>query len=204
MNFIAVASLIAALQAGSAAASVQASQQKVRSALNAWFKAQGPARAKARERARAAVGQLIDFDALSRATLGKKWDELKPADRKRYTDALRGAMEANYLAKMRQGTSSDVEKVQSEVLGEEPQDGHMLVKTRVKSGADTAAIDYVMEKRPSGFRAVDVITEGVSLAETYRDQVARLWPKKGFEGVIDALQKKRKAIEADEEKSAAR
>jgi phospholipid transport system substrate-binding protein len=161
-----------------------------------------PVFARAREQARKAVSELIDFDALAKATLGKKWDETKPADRARYTASLKGAMEANYLAKMRQGKSSDVEKIRSEVTGEDVQGGNTIVHTRVRSGEDTATIDYVMEKRSNGWRAVDVITEGVSLAETYREQVAKILAKKSLSDVIAALDRKRKALEADESKPA--
>jgi len=198
---MAILILLAALQAGSASASVHAAQERVRSALNTWFKAEGPARAKAKEKARGAVSDLIDFDALAKSTLGKKWDELKPAERKRYTEALRGAMEANYLSKMRQGKSTDVEKVKSEVLGEDQKDGATLVHTKVHSGEDTAAIDYLMEKRPKGWRAVDVITEGVSLADNYREQVRKIMAKKNFDAVVTALEKKRKALEAEEDQT---
>ena len=198
-----VAILLAALQAGSASAAVQTAQDRVRKDLNAWFKSEGPARAKAREKARAAVGELIDFDALAKSTLGSKWNGLSTKDRARYTAALRGAMEANYLAKMRQGKTSDVDQVKSEVLSEESKGGQTLVKTRVTSGADSAAIDYQMERGKKGWRAVDVVTEGVSLAETYRDQVSRLVAKKNFDAVVSALEKKRKALEAGEDKPAA-
>jgi len=192
-----LALLLAVVQAGSASQAVERAQERVRKDLNAWFKAEGPAKKKAREQARAAVGDLIDFDALARSTLGKKWDELSPKDRARYVDALRGAMEANYLSKMRQGRTQDVDKVKSQVLGEEKQGDNTLVKTRVVSGDDTASIDYLMARDRKGWRAVDVLTEGVSLAETYRDQVSRLMAKKNFEAVISALDKKRKALEAE-------
>jgi ABC-type transporter MlaC component len=59
-----------------------------------------------------------------------------------------------------------------------------------------------MEKGPRGWRAVDVITEGVSLAETYREQVAKLLQKKTLNDVIATLDKKRKALEADDDKPA--
>lgn len=203
MPTFAAALLLAALQAGSAASAVAAAQARVRNDLNSWFKSEGAARKKAREKARAAVGELIDFETLARATLGSEWEKVKPAERSRYEAALRGAMEANYLLKMRQGKTSDVDKVRSEVLGEEKQGNHTLVKTRVRSGEDTAAIDYLMEHEKKGWRAVDVITEGVSLADTYREQVARLLPKKGFDGVVEALEKKRKAIEAEEDSASA-
>jgi phospholipid transport system substrate-binding protein len=192
-----LALVLAVVQAGSASQAVERAQERVRKDLNVWFKAEGPAKQKAREQARAAVGELIDFDQLARATLGKKWNDLSAKDRARYTEALRGAMEANYLSKMRQGKTQDVDKVKSQVVGEEKQGDKTLVKTKVTSGEDTAAIDYVMARDRRGWRAVDVLTEGVSLAETYRDQVSRLMAKKNFEAVITALDKKRKALEAE-------
>jgi phospholipid transport system substrate-binding protein len=202
MTSIAVALIVAAIQPGSASAAVHATQEKVRTSLNTWIKSEGAARAKAREQARKSVAELIDFETLARSTLDKKWDEFKPADRSRYTAALKGAMEANYLSKMRQGKSTDVDRIKSEVTGEEQQGNNTLVHTKVRSGEDTAAIDYVMEKGPKGWRAVDVITEGVSLAETYREQVAKLLQKKTLNDVIATLDKKRKALEADDDKPA--
>jgi ABC-type transporter MlaC component len=192
-----LAFILAVVQPGSARAAVQKTTEQVRAAMDRYVKAQGPSRAKARDEARAAVGQLIDFDALARSTLGRKWDDLKPAERKRYVDALRGAMEANYLVKMGQAKAEDVVRVKTDIVAEEKQGERTLVKTTVKSGQDSAAIDYVMEKAPKGWRAVDVITEGVSLAETYREQVGKLLPKKGIDGVISALEKKRKALESE-------
>ena len=45
-----------------------------------------------------------------------------------------------------------------------------------------------------------MITEGVSLADTYREQVGRLLQKKTLNDVIAALDKKRKSLEADQDK----
>ena len=198
---IAVALILAAAQPGSASAAVQKTTDQVRAAMQRYVNTEGPGRTKAREDARAAVGQLIDFEALARSTLGRKWSELKPAEQKRYIEALRGAMEANYLVKMGKAKNEDVAKARSEIAGEEKKDGKTVVKTKVKAGEDTASIDYVMEKTRGGWRAVDIVTEDVSLAETYREQVARLLPKKGIEGVIAALEKKRKALETELEAS---
>ena len=124
------------------------------------------------------------------------------SDRSRYTAALKGAMEANYLAKMRQGKKTDIGRIRTEITGEEQQGTHTVVHTKIDSGGETAAIDYVMERRPKGWRAVDVITEGVSLAETYREQVAKILAKKSLNDVIAALDRKRKTLEADENKPA--
>jgi phospholipid transport system substrate-binding protein len=182
---------------GSATAAVQASNDRVRAALQRYFDAQGAAREKARNDARASVGALLDFDALAKATMGKHWSELTAQQRKRYTDALRGAMEANYLSKMEQG-EVDLSKVQNQILGESIEGDRTIVQTKVQAGKDTAAVDYALVRGPKGWRAVDVITEGVSLVDTYKDQVNKLLPKKGVDGVISALERAKKRIEDEE------
>jgi phospholipid transport system substrate-binding protein len=184
-----------------ASAAVKASNEKLRASLRTFYKSRGPAREKARAQARAAVGALLDFNAFAKATLGKRWETLSPADRARYTSAMKGAMEANYLAKMQSG-NVDVGQVKSEVIGEEPMGEYTLVKTIIHSGSDTASVDYAMAKGPSGPRAVDVITEGVSLVETYRDQINTLYPKKGLNGVIEAFERVRKRAEKTQDATA--
>lgn len=182
---------------GSASSTVEQSNEHVRAALTRYFKATGPAREKARTQARAAVSALIDFETLAKATMGDRWETLKPAERTRYTEALKGAMEASYLSRMKEQQGADVAGVKTEILSEAPQGDDVLVKTRVHSGQDTAAIDYLMHKEAKGFRAVDVVTEGTSLVDTYRESVGKLLQKKKFEGVVAALEKKRKQFEQE-------
>jgi phospholipid transport system substrate-binding protein len=192
-----------ALAATPPVAAVQASNDRVRSALDRYFKAEGPSKAKARNEARSAVGTLLDFDALAQATMGKRWSDLTPQQRTRYTEALRGAMEANYLSKMEHG-QVDMAKVKNDIVGESKEGNRSVVKTKVVAGDDTAQVDYVMEQRKSGWKAVDVVTEGVSLVDTYKDQVSKLMPKKGIDGVISALERAKKRIEEEQPSTAAK
>ena len=151
-------SALAAPAPGSAPAAVQAANDRVRAALDRYFKARpGPAKEKARAEAREAVGALLDFQAIAQATMGKHWAQLTAEQRVRYTNALRGAMEANYLSKMQQG-EVDISKVRNEILGETRQGDKVLVKTRVVTGKDSAEVDYVMERTKKGWKAVDVVT----------------------------------------------
>ncbi|HKC59947.1 MAG TPA: ABC transporter substrate-binding protein [Myxococcales bacterium] len=194
---------VATPPAGSASAAVQAANDRVRAALDRYFKApHGPAKEKARAQARDAVGALLDFQTLAQATMGKHWPQLTAEQRVRYTNALRGAMEANYLSKMQQG-QVDMSKVRNEILGETKQGDKTLVKTRVVTGKDSAEVDYLLERTKKGWKAVDVITEGVSLVDTYREQVNRIIPKKGVNGVIDALERAKKRLEEEQDKPTA-
>ncbi|HYZ88503.1 MAG TPA: ABC transporter substrate-binding protein [Myxococcales bacterium] len=185
----------------SASAAVQAVNNRVHAALERYSKASGSAKQKARNEARDGVASLLDFQAIAQATMGRHWPELKAEQRVKYTNALRGAMEANYLSKMQQG-NVEISKVRNEMLGETRQGDKVLVKTKVVSGKDSAEVDYLMERGKKGWRAVDIVTEDVSLVDTYREQVNKLLPKKGVNGVIDALERARKRLEEQQDKPA--
>jgi ABC-type transporter MlaC component len=202
-SFLLLAPSRASAAPGRATAAVEASNRRLRESLRKFYKSTGARRAQARRQAREAVDALLDFDAFAKATLGKHWASLTPVERARYTEAMKGAMEANYLAKM--GSDSvDVDRVKVEILGEEKQGDRTLVKTKVHHGEDTVEVDYVMVDTKKGPRAVDVITEGVSLVQTYRDQINTLLPKKGLNGVIEAFDRVRKRAEKQQNEQADR
>ncbi len=187
---------------GAATASVKASNDSIRGALKKMVAARGtPGWKAAREQARAAVGGLLDYEALAKSTLGAHWDEVKPAERTRYVEAMKSAMEANYLTKM-QGKSVSVDDVSVDYLGEDQKGANTVVHTRFHYGKDEAKLDFAMEggKKP---RAIDVITEDVSLADTYREQIDGLWAKKGIAGITETFEKKAKKLEAELESSQA-
>ena len=201
MRLFAALLLLAPLAARAAAPTeaVKSANDRVRTALTAYTKAQGDERKAARKQVREAVETLIDFEQLVKAAAGKHWKSMTPEHHRRFTEALRGVMEANYLSKMREQGQVDVSKVDTEYLGEEKQGAHTLVKTKIKSGGDEVAVGYLMANEKGHWRAVDVLTEEVSLASSYRGQISSLWTKGGFDKVVTRLESKRKSLEARED-----
>jgi ABC-type transporter MlaC component len=190
----------AAARAEGATAAVKAANDRLRSAVDDFVKAKGD-RTAAKDKVRAAVDSLLDFSALAQAAAGDHWAEMKPEQQKRFSEALRGVIEAKYMSSSKGSEGeSDLAKVKNDYLGEEQNgEGKTVVKTKLTSGEDTAQVDYVLEPskaRKGGWRAIDVVTEGVSLAETYQEMIGKLWPKKGADGVISTLDKKRKQLES--------
>jgi len=185
-------------RARTATDAVKSANDKLRDALDVFVKAKGDERKTARDQVRAAVDSLLDFDELVEGAAGRHWKEMSPEQRTRFRDALRGVMEANYLVKgQAEAGGVDLSKVRSDYLGEEKQDnGTVRVKTRLHAGDDSAEVDYVLKRKKGIWHAVDVVTEGASLVETYREQIDTLWPKKQYEGVVSTLERKRKQLEA--------
>lgn len=202
--------------AGPATKAVQKATEHLRDTIKKLADAKELDWQKAREEARKAVASLLDFEGLAEGTLGNHWAEVSKvkAHRERYVAAMRSAMEASYLSRMqgkaeaasdkaKETTSAEKKKAVDEVkidyLGETTKDGKPVVHTTVHAGKESVSIAYVMA--PAGpkkeLKAVDLITEEISLAETYREQIGNLWPKKKFEGVVAAFEKKAKRFEAE-------
>jgi len=65
-----------------------------------------------------------------------------------------------------------------------------LVKTRILSKGTEIHIDYKMMKKPNGWKIYDVIIEGVSLVNNYRNQFHRIVTSKGYEELIKRMRTK--------------
>ena len=203
--------------AGPATAAVKKASDHLRDTIKKLAEAKDVDWQKARDEARRAVSSLLDFEALAEGTLGLKWAEVSKvkADKERYVKAMQSAMEASYLSRMqgkaeaatdkvKETSAADKKKAVDEVkiayLGETTsKDGKPVVHTTVTAGKDSVSIAYVMARvgKAKEWKAVDLITEDISLAETYREQITSLWPKKKFEGVVAAFEKKAKRFEAE-------
>ena len=202
---------------GPATAAVKKASDHLRDTVKKLAEAKDVDWQKAREEARKAVASLLDFEALAEGTLGSKWAEVSKVKehKERYVKAMQAAMEASYLSRMQGSANAATDKVKEtstadkkkavddvkiDYLGETTsKDGKPVVHTKVTAGKDTVSIAYVMAKvgKEKAWKAVDLITEEISLAETYREQIASLWPKKQFEGVVTAFEKKAKRFEAE-------
>ena len=75
--------------------------------------------------------------------------------------------------------------------GAETVDGDAArVATQVVTAGDRFAVDYKLRKTPSGWRAVDIDVEGVSLAGNFRSQFDSAVAKDSFQGLLERLRAK--------------
>ena len=82
-----------------------------------------------------------------------------------------------------------------EYLGEEPANEGALVHTRASSTSnqreEPITIDYqVKSPSPAIFKVVDVVTEGASLVNNFKNQFNRVIQKDGFGALIKRMKEK--------------
>jgi phospholipid transport system substrate-binding protein len=138
------------------------------------------------------VERFVDFQELSKRALGGTWAKLTPAQRQEVSSAMEGLLRASYaqkaisqskvLAKVRYGEET--------IVGKEAR-----VNTTLLVGGDEIPVNYKLHQQKGTWRIYDVITEDVSLLETYKEQFGTLLREKGFDGLLATLKAKREQLE---------
>jgi phospholipid transport system substrate-binding protein len=139
------------------------------------------------------VEKFVDFEELAKRALGKEWDKRSPAERKDFADTMKGLLRASYAQKAIGQANADVKYGKETIKGDEA-----TVNTTLTVKKDQIPVDYKLYKstgKPGSWRIFDVITDEVSLVETYAGQFRKLIADKGFDGLLSTLKAKRAQLE---------
>jgi len=136
------------------------------------------------------VRDFLDIETLGKRAMRDHWEKLTAAQRRDFTELLRGLVEANYIKALRANVEYEVK-----YLGETPQGDQLLVKTEVVAKRHgrprSIAIDYLLAREGKSWRAFDVVTDEVGLVDNYRAQFNKIIARDGFDGLLDRMRKKR-------------
>ena len=140
------------------------------------------------------VGQLVDkyllphFDVeyAARGVLGKYWATATPDQRQRFIDAFYHSLLANYGSALANFTSDKLKIFPSNVA---PDATRATVRTEVlASNGDRVQVNYYMHKTPQGWKAWDVVIDGISYVNSYRTDFGEQIEQQGIDSVIKRLQ----------------
>ena len=139
-----------------------------------------------RRLALAVLHQLFDFQEMSRRALG--------ANARRYSDRLTeftplfiALLEQAYMGKLEENGDAKIQYIKEIV---DDQDVEVETKTQLKDGSEYS-VTYKLKFSPTGWRAYDVVVEGVSLVNNYRSQFDRFLSKKSFDELLQVLREKK-------------
>jgi phospholipid transport system substrate-binding protein len=133
---------------------------------------------------------MIDYDTLAKRSLVAHWGDLSEAQRKEFTDILRNLVRRNYERNIK-----NILDYRVEYLGEERgADEAVIVRSRASSSSNSReepiSIDYQLANTAGAWRIVDVVTEGSSLVNNYRNQFHRIIQKDGFNALLRRMKDK--------------
>jgi phospholipid transport system substrate-binding protein len=139
----------------------------------------------------ALVGNVLlpnfDTEYSARLVLGQSWRTATPEQRKRFVDAFYHSLLRNYGAALIDFTGDRF--IVLPYKGE-ASDTTATVRTEVKkSSGDKVPVSFSLRKTPDGWKAWDVVIEGISYVKSFRTDFASEIQQKGLDDVISRLEK---------------
>ena len=142
----------------------------------------------------AKVGQLVDkyllphFDTAFSAqlVLGKYWRTATPEQRQHFVDAFYHSLLTNYGSVLAEFTADRLKIYPTKV---EPDATRATVRTEVKrDNGDRVSVNYYLRKTPQGWKAWDVVIDGISYVNSYREDFGPQIEQQGIDSVIKRLE----------------
>lgn len=134
------------------------------------------------------LDEMLDYGTIAEASLGDQWSGLSGDQRSEFQGLLTRLVQQAYKKNLKKILDFDIEYV-----SEDAADGVTKVKTRAKNrsgGEDPIEITFSLRPDGSGFKVVDIDTEGVSLVSSYRSQFVKIIKKDGFPALIQKMKDK--------------
>ena len=142
----------------------------------------------------ALVGNVLlpnfDTEYAARLVLGQSWRTATPEQRKRFVEAFYHSLLRNYGAALVDFTGDRF--IVLPYKGD-PSDTTATVRTEVKrASGDKVPVNFSLHKTPEGWKAWDVVIEGISYVKSFRTDFASEIQQKGLDDVITRLEKEGK------------
>jgi phospholipid transport system substrate-binding protein len=128
---------------------------------------------------------IFDAKELSRRALAANWDKFSADQQERFSKAFLTLLQNTYLDRIESYTDEKVNYLSEKLLAADRAE----VATSVTSKGRDIPITYRMLKADA-WKVYDVIIEGVSLVQNYRNQFTQILMKESPDALIDKLSKK--------------
>ena len=126
--------------------------------------------------------------------LGPHWRTATPEQRKRFIDAFYHSLLRNYGSALAEFTGDNLKVFPANV---DPSADRATVRTEVKrSNGTRIPVNYSLRKTPDGWKAWDVVIEGISYVKSFREDFGAEIDQRGLDAVIERIEKGGKPIPA--------
>jgi phospholipid transport system substrate-binding protein len=136
----------------------------------------------------------FDIQYSARMVLGKHWRDATPEQRERFADAFYHTLVDNYGSALAEFTSDRLKVFPTKI---EADADRATVRTEVtRDNGDHVPVNYSLRKSDDGWKAWDVVIEGISYVKSFREDYGAAIDQQGLDAVIEHIQKKRDSAAA--------
>ena len=128
----------------------------------------------------------FDTEASARLVLGAHWRTATPEQRKHFVDAFYHSLLTNYGSALVDFTADRLKIFPAKADADATR---ATVRTELKrANGDRVAVNYYLHKTPQGWKAWDVVIDGISYVNSYRTDFGEQIEAQGIESVIKRLE----------------
>ena len=132
------------------------------------------------------VGELFDFDEMSKRTLALHWQRRTQAERREFVSLFSDLLERSYINKIETYTDEKIIYTDESIDRE-----YSVVKSKIITKRNVEVpIDYKLLKEGNEWKVYDVVIEGVSLVNNYRTQFNKIIRSESYEELVKRLKNK--------------
>jgi phospholipid transport system substrate-binding protein len=149
----------------------------------------GASQAKRADALRDLLRTGFDLDVTGRLVLGRYWRQASARQREAYRQLFEDYVVAIYGRRLGEYSGETLEVRGARLEGE--RDAIVRSRAQTSDGRPPVGLDWRLRRSEDGWRIIDVIVEGVSLAITHRSEFAAVIGREGgIDGLLRALRNK--------------
>ena len=143
---------------------------------------------------RTVIGERFDFEEMAKRSLALHWKKRTPEERQEFIPLYSDLLERSYVNKIESYTD---EKILYTV--ETIDDDYASVKTKIITKRNVEIpIEYRLLKKNNRWGVYDVVIEGVSLVNNYRNQFNKIIRKDSYAELVKRMKHKQEEQEFEE------
>lgn len=149
--------------------------------------------------AKALIDDILDWDEMTRRSLGSQWRKIDASQQTQFSGLLRRLIETSYRSRLRTLVREDVDKpndVEIDWLDERVRTEGAKLEAKISAGEDSALVGFSLNWDEDRWRVYDIAIDDLSTVRTYRSNFNKIVKREGWDALIDRLQRKIADIEA--------
>jgi ABC-type transporter MlaC component len=144
----------------------------------------------------AALREFLSYELLAERTLGDVWDTRTPEQRAEFTGVLRDLIEASYSRSLGKGTVETTE-YEADFHGERTRRDLTTVEATITIGTTEHIVEVKMQRVGDAFLVFDLVTDDVSLEESYAESFSSIMAESGWDGLLERMRTRLTEIRAE-------
>jgi len=129
------------------------------------------------------INEGFDFRSMSQSVLARNWQAATKEEKRQFVEFFSQYLEDTYRSKIESYTNQRVEVTKETIDGP-----RAVVNTVIRTDASTIPVDYKLKNNDGVWFAYDVVIEGVSLVNNYRNTFDAIVKAEGVDGLLRDLE----------------